>query len=141
MKELSKKMYALAEAIADIAYIAGYHRYYPGDSRKATAEFIYWAQEFEEKNKGVEWGIDEGADYMDAIDAFAEEKIKLFKNKMATPVFIPYNTDFNMMILYLQAYRDTFDPWAIGYIETQKQIDQLKLIKMQYEAALQPTHI
>lgn len=142
MKELSAETYSLAEAIADIAFTAGYHRYYSGDSREDISSFVYWAQEFEEKYKGVKWGTEgsEGQDYMEAIEAFAEDKIKLKKNQMATPVYIPASIDINMIILTLITYRDTFKESQVGYLTTQKQIDQLKLLNLQHEAAIQQTH-
>lgn len=65
----SKKNY---EAIADISYIAGYNRYYSGDSRIDMLEFINWAKEFEEINKNAVW---EYRDYMLEIESFAIHKI------------------------------------------------------------------
>ena len=37
----------LAEAIADIAYVAGYKKFTTGNSRADINSFIYWAKEFE----------------------------------------------------------------------------------------------
>ena len=73
-KQLSKKVYSLCEAVADIAYIAGDDGYYTGDSRKDIADFISWAKEFEEKHKGIEWGVNSETDYIDAITEFAKSK-------------------------------------------------------------------
>lgn len=60
------------EAIADISYIAGYRRYYSGDSRLDIHEFTNWAKEFEEINKNAVW---EDRDYMLEIESFANHKI------------------------------------------------------------------
>jgi hypothetical protein len=71
-----KQVYSLCEAVADIAYIAGTKKHYSGDSRKDISDFIKWATEFEEINKGVRWGEDEGKeDYIEAITDFAYQKI------------------------------------------------------------------
>lgn len=60
------------EAIADISYIAGYRRYYSGDSRLDIHEFTNWAKEFEEIKKNAVW---EDRDYMLEIESFANHKI------------------------------------------------------------------
>lgn len=60
------------ETIADISYIAGYRRYYSGDSRIDMSVFINWAKEFEEVYKNEVW---EDRDYMLEIEAFANQKI------------------------------------------------------------------
>lgn len=65
----SKKMY---ETIADISYIAGYRRYYSGDSRIDMSDFINWAKEFEKRNENEVW---EDRDYMLEIELFANQKI------------------------------------------------------------------
>lgn len=70
------KIYSFAEALADISYIAGTKGFYGGNSREDIANFITWAEEFEQINKGVEWGISENPDYIDAITEFTEKKIK-----------------------------------------------------------------
>lgn len=67
------QIYSLCEAVADIAFIAGQKDYYSGDSRKDMADFIEWAKEFEEKHKGIEWGLD--MDYIDSISEFAASKL------------------------------------------------------------------
>lgn len=81
MEKKKKKadiVYSLCEAVADIAYIAGYKHHYSGDSRGDMASYISWAQEFEKKWKGKEWGADDTTDdYMDEITKFAESKIQL----------------------------------------------------------------
>lgn len=65
----NKKLY---ETIADIAYIAGNHRYYSGDSRVDISDIIYWSKEFEKKNRFTDWGKH---DYMIEIESFANQKI------------------------------------------------------------------
>lgn len=72
-EEEAEKEYSLLEAVADIAYNAGWMRYRPSNSRDAISNFIAWAKEFEELNKGVEWGVDK--EYIEEIDAFASKKI------------------------------------------------------------------
>lgn len=80
-KKLNRKTYSLCEAVADIALLAGQREFYSGDSRADISEFIRWAQEFEEINKGVEWGVTDGREYIDEIEKFAEEKMKEFSQK------------------------------------------------------------
>jgi hypothetical protein len=62
----------LLEAIADIAYIAGYHKYSSGDSRLDASLFLAWANEFEKLHKITDW---EQADYISLIEEFTENKI------------------------------------------------------------------
>ena len=62
----------LHESIADIAYIAGYRRYYSGDSRIDMSEIIAWAKEFEKMNQNAIW---EERNYMTEIEEFANRKI------------------------------------------------------------------
>ena len=72
--------YPLREALADIAYIAGNAGYHGSDdSREDTANFIAWAQEFETMHRGTRWGEGEEANYLDAIDAFAAQKMDSFR--------------------------------------------------------------
>ena len=61
------------ETIADIAYIAGYHKYSSGDSRLDASMFLAWANEFEKLHKKTDW---EQADYITHIEEYAENKIK-----------------------------------------------------------------
>jgi hypothetical protein len=85
MADLTKELYQLAEAIADICYNAGHDEYRPTeDSRANMAMFIIWAEEFEEIHQGVEWGVSTelpngdpfpyNDDYIFAIDKFYETK-------------------------------------------------------------------
>lgn len=69
------EIYSLCEAVADIAYIAGQEGYKTPDSREAISNFISWAKEFENIYKGIQWGIDNNMDYIDAIYAFADSKL------------------------------------------------------------------
>ncbi len=63
----------LLEAIADIAYFAGAAKYTSGDSRIDVSEFIFWAKQFEDINKEVDW---DQRDYILEIEDFAKVKIK-----------------------------------------------------------------
>ncbi len=83
-------MTPLLEAVADIAYIAGAEKYTSGNSRADISDFILWAKEFDHINRKVEWGITEGADYMEAIEAFTLTKI--------TPVIIVCSSNGNLTI-------------------------------------------
>jgi len=65
----------LLETLADIAYIAGYHQYYSGDSRMDISEMITWAKEFEAKHQDTDW---DDENYMLAVEAFAEEKLTIY---------------------------------------------------------------
>lgn len=70
---------ALLESVADIAYIAGGHKHYSGDSRKDISDFIAWAEEFE-KLRQVDAEENEtynGKDYMTAIEEFTIAKLEL----------------------------------------------------------------
>lgn len=70
------QIYSLCEAVADISYIAGSKKYHTGNSRADISEFIRWAKEFEEINKGSEWGINTEKDYIEAIEEFTLNKMK-----------------------------------------------------------------
>lgn len=78
MKHMIKKQehvtYALCEAVADLAWNFALANVHPGDSRDVTRLCIGWAEEFERKWHGHEWGVDEGPEYLEAIDAWFEEK-------------------------------------------------------------------
>ena len=77
-KTNNEKIYSLCEAVADIAYAAGYRKFYSGDSRQDISDFIEWSKEFEEKWKGKEWGADDtNDDYMDEVVKFANENINI----------------------------------------------------------------
>lgn len=78
-KKLSPKMYSLCEAVADIAQMAGQQGFYSGDSRRDVELFILWAQQFEEFYKDVEWGVTPNMEYIDEIEKFANDKIKIEK--------------------------------------------------------------
>lgn len=69
----TEKEIKLFEAIADISYIAGYEKYYSGDSRIDIKDFIFWAQEFEAKHAETNWGED---NYMIMIEEYVMEKIR-----------------------------------------------------------------
>lgn len=66
--------YRSRETLADIAYMAGAHRYHSGDSREDISRFIAWAEEFEARHKDVDWNTN-GHDYMTAIEQFTAEKL------------------------------------------------------------------
>ncbi len=64
----------LLEAVADIAYYAGYKRYYSGNSRADIFTFIWWAKEFEKLHDHTDWDEKE-KDYMISIEEFTAQKI------------------------------------------------------------------
>ena len=63
----------LAEAIADIAYVAGYKKFTTGNSRADINSFIYWAKEFENIHQNTCW---EEKDYMEEVEKFAKKRLK-----------------------------------------------------------------
>ncbi len=67
-------IYPLLEAVADIAFIAGEKGFYSGDSRQDIQIFIDLALEFEKRNGGVEWGV-EDRDYIEEIGDFADAQL------------------------------------------------------------------
>jgi hypothetical protein len=62
----------LFDAIADIAYAAGYNNHYSGNSRLDIAEYIHLAKQFKKIHKRTNW--DEFI-YMLEIEKFAEAKL------------------------------------------------------------------
>lgn len=70
---MSEKLF---ETIADIAYYAGFTKYYSGNSREDVNCFIYWAKEFELIHKETDWNV---IDYLLCIDAFVNKKITAAK--------------------------------------------------------------
>jgi len=64
----------LLEALADIAYLAGQKGFFSGNSRNDIAEFIVWANEFEEIHDETDW---DEVDYMDTIEAFTLNKLRI----------------------------------------------------------------
>lgn len=75
-KTNNEKIYSLCEAVADIAYEAGFRRFYSGNSRQDMNDLIIWAKEFEKIWKNKEWGADDTQDdYMDEITKFANDKM------------------------------------------------------------------
>ena len=77
--DLPGEVYSLCEAVADLSASFITAPVLPNDSREMNRLCIMWAQEFEEKNQDVSWGVDEGADYIEAIDAFFDEKYKAWR--------------------------------------------------------------
>lgn len=77
---MNKKIY---ETIADIAYTAGVHRYYSGDSRADMQTFINLAENFELLYDGIDWNdgvyLNEHniPDYMEAIESFVKHNLTL----------------------------------------------------------------
>jgi hypothetical protein len=64
------------ETIADIAYLAGVHGYYSGDSRGDMQTFIHLAKKFEKEHAYVDWDAND-LDYMTEIEFFAKKELKL----------------------------------------------------------------
>jgi len=67
-------LFSAKETVADIAFTAGFIRYYSGNSREDIQTLINWAEEFDGRfnpdvNKDQDWD-----DYMTAISAFMDEK-------------------------------------------------------------------
>lgn len=75
IEELPKPIYQLCEVVADIAFIAGVHRYHSGDSREDCRNFILWAQEFETIHADTKWDTGD-ADYIADVQKFAEHKLE-----------------------------------------------------------------
>ncbi len=76
------EQYYLCESVADIAYQAGVARHYSGDSRADIGLYVDWAHEFErgrvhDADGNVLYRMPDGtlSDYMDAVEAFAQEKL------------------------------------------------------------------
>jgi len=67
--------YSLQEAIADISLQISSAKFISIDSRIVIGLIIDWAKEFEDKYKGLEWGVDTDLDYMEAIEQFSLLKI------------------------------------------------------------------
>lgn len=70
------------ETIADIAYMAGTHHYYSGDSRADMQTFIHLADKFEEEHKGVDWNSeakedDDAPDYITSVEEFFNENLRI----------------------------------------------------------------
>lgn len=63
----------MLETVADIAYIAGCHKYYSGDSRLDIAQYCQWAVEFEKIHNKTDWNE---ADYMLLVEEYADSKIR-----------------------------------------------------------------
>lgn len=71
-------MKPLHEAIADIAYIAGQHGYYSGDSRADIQEFVALAKEFEKWTKNVDWDSEDNeVSYIEAIEIWTKDQLHL----------------------------------------------------------------
>lgn len=47
------------------------------DSRARMDHVIKWANEFNKKYAGFDWGVDEGPDYLEAVEEFFDGKIKM----------------------------------------------------------------
>jgi len=64
----------ILETVADIAYTAGYHQYYSGNSRADISEYIQWANEFEKIHQETDW---DKIDYILSVEKYTEAKINL----------------------------------------------------------------
>lgn len=62
----------MMETVADISYIAGYHKHYSGDSRLDISQYIRWAIEFENIHQKTDWSE---ANYMQLIETYTEKRI------------------------------------------------------------------
>lgn len=63
----------LLETVADFSYLLGRSGYFSGDSRADIQEVIYWAEDFEKRNKNTDWSE---VDYITEIERFTYSKIK-----------------------------------------------------------------
>lgn len=66
--------YSFGEAVADLSANFERQELKPDDSRETVRLVIEWAEEFERKHAGHQWGQDGGPEYMDAIDVFFFDK-------------------------------------------------------------------
>ena len=75
---MTPKTRELMECVADIAFMAGAHDYYGGDSRQDISNFIQWAIEFESKRiENADGSVTyDGKEYMDAINDFVNVKLE-----------------------------------------------------------------
>lgn len=71
-----KTLHRLMETVADIAFIAGEHHYFSGDSREDINMFIYLAKRFEEKFPPSVWE-EEQLDYIEEITNFTIDELNL----------------------------------------------------------------
>jgi hypothetical protein len=82
MARLSSKSKAkMYETVADIAFEAGRHYYYSGNSREDMQHFIFLAEKFHkeyDKEINADWE-EVGKDYMDEIEKFIERELKPVK--------------------------------------------------------------
>jgi hypothetical protein len=86
---MKKNKSLLHETIADISYIAGTHGYYSGNSRTDMQDFILLAKQFEKfhADNETDWNdLKPGdLDYMEAIEKFTKENLRLRKKLDFTP--------------------------------------------------------
>lgn len=90
MKNSTDQLKLFCEALADIAYFAGEAGYYSGNSREDMQKFISLAWEFEKLHEHTDWNEQVvigkyQPDYLDAVNTFAVEKLKLRKKLQFVP--------------------------------------------------------
>lgn len=76
---LPRERVLLAEVVADIAYMAGCHKHYSGDSRRDIATYIHWAVTFEMTRIELASGEFDYRDYPGDGYLIAVEKYTLAK--------------------------------------------------------------
>lgn len=78
-----ERLQKMQETIADIAYMAGTHHYYSGNSRTDMQTFIHLADKFEEQYKDVDWDAiakeddDDVPDYITSVEEFFNENLRI----------------------------------------------------------------
>lgn len=72
--DMRPHVYSLCEAVADLAANFATASHVPGDSRETVRLCIEWAEAFELEHHGREWGMNNGPDYMEAIDDWFDLK-------------------------------------------------------------------
>ncbi len=132
MNELPKEIYSLCEAVADLSASFITSQMLPADSREMNRLCIEWGQEFEEKNQDVSWGVDEGADYIEAIDTFFNEKYRAWlqttipadtrANDMIEPVTMKPDNDLLAVLKDLLEWESQMGGWEADVWERARAI-------------------
>lgn len=97
----SKSKSKMYETVANIAFEAGKHTYYSGNSRADMQHFIYLAEKFHkeyDKEINADWE-DVGKDYMDEIESFITRELKLTEK---------------LILNYTHAFDGTWDDLEVG---------------------------
>ena len=119
--------YGLLETIADIAMIAGENKFYDEQhgSRGVIGEIIRRAQEFENKNRRVEWGYDR--DYLEEIIDFANEHFPAGYPKDFSIVHVCIDQDEMRSILCRVVKGEHWNGWAIPYFTKEELVNHIEM--------------